>query len=193
MSSVKSYTDDELLKRVSSLDSFKKFPKGFWILGVRSKEDVPNTFDDKFYLFKGKEFIQVTSGTTNPGTPVLKSFSKYNKMGAAVVKSDEWFYNVWGYGLHKGKMPALRQKLSLKYYRDGNEDDKSEESGQVYVGNIGIDFHTVSYKTNLFFVKKFINGWSAGCQVANNTEEYYQILDKVKDQDTVTYCLIKEF
>lgn len=32
-----------------------------------------------------------------------------------------------------------------------------------------------------------------GCQVINNTVEYYQILNMLKDQQFISYCLIKEF
>jgi len=51
MANVRSYTDEELLKKVKSLPSFKSIPKGYWILGVQSDEDKFNAFDDKFYLF----------------------------------------------------------------------------------------------------------------------------------------------
>ena len=88
---VKSYSDSQLLDRVKSIKSFKGIPEGYWILGVRSNEDEPNKFDDKFYIWNGEKFITMTSGTTNPGTPILEGgFLKYNKVGAAVLKSDEW-------------------------------------------------------------------------------------------------------
>ncbi len=104
---VRDYTDKQLLEKVKSLSSFTKIPSGYWLLGVRSQDDLPNRFDDKIYLFKGDEFILVTSGTTNPGTPTLKQFEKVNKDGAAVLKADEWYHNVWKYGKHNGKVEAL--------------------------------------------------------------------------------------
>ena len=189
---VRGYSDQELLDQVKSLPSFRGFPSKYWILGVQSKEDEYNKFDDKFYLFKGEEFIMVTSGTTNPGSSSLKDYTKYNNLGAAVIKFDEWYYNLWSYGLHKGKMEALRQINPIKYYRDGDKDNKSEQKGKVYEGIIYINFHTSSY-TRKTGSSDIIGGWSAGCQVCNNFDDYYKIISLTKDQNFVSYCLIKEF
>ena len=77
---VKKYTDKQLLERVKSLESFKGYPEGRWIIGVRSEEDLPNKFDDKFYTYEGTKFIDVVTGTTNPGITILKGgFKKFNK------------------------------------------------------------------------------------------------------------------
>lgn len=190
---VRNYKVQELLDRVSALSSFKGFPQGHWILGVQSKEDVYNEFDDKFYLFKGTKFITVVSGTTNAGSTGLKHYDRYNKNGVLVVKTDEWYYGLWQYGLHKGKMPALRQVRNIKYFRDFNKNLKVEEIGEVKEGLKGINFHTVTYDKDLSLIKRFIGGWSTGCQVVNNVGRYYEILDKVKKEPHVTYCLIREF
>jgi len=56
---VKNYTDEQLLSRVKSLPNFKSIPTDYWILGVRSNEDTPDAFDDKFYIYKGEQFITV--------------------------------------------------------------------------------------------------------------------------------------
>jgi len=192
---VRKYTDLELLNRVKSISTFKSIPEGYWILGVRSLEDTPNVFDDKFYLFKGEVFIMVISGTTNPGTPILEGgFLKYNKQGAAVVKSDEWYYNLWKYGLHQGKMPALLQLGNkIKVFRDGDKDKKSEEVGNITEGFYGINFHSNNYDLTSKIKKVEINGWSAGCQVSNDIQNYKKVIDLVKTQPSVSYCLIKEF
>ena len=195
---VRTYKDKELLDRVKSLDSFTEFPEGYWILAVRSIKDIPNKFDDKFYIYKGEEFVRVLTGTTNPGLSVLKGgWKKYNKKGAAVVKSNEWYYDVYKYGLHRGKMPALRQRKEkdILYYRDGNNDSKSNESGKVYSGVIYTNFHGANYNQNSAKIKSVINGWSAGCFVANNTQEYYSTIDMFREseQKYFTICLIKEF
>ena len=191
---VKSYSDSQLLERVKSIKSFKGIPEGYWILGVRSNEDQPNKFDDKFYIWNGEKFITMTSGTTNPGTPILESgFLKYNKVGAAVVKSDEWYYGVWKYGLHKGKMPALLQVGKIKVHRDGDKDKKAEELGAPIEGYYGINFHTNTWNLDSKEIKENIGEWSAGCQVANNVEKYSMIINMLKKQHNITYCLINEF
>ena len=195
MTNVKNYTTDQLLDRVESLKSFKTIPLGYWIVGVRSEEDAPNKYDDKFYLFNGEEFVKVVTGTTNPGLPILEGgFLKYNRVGAAVVKADEWYYNVWAYGLHQGKMPALRQVGNFIVYRDGDKDGKSEEIGAPIVGSgYGINFHSISNDLSVKKIGENIGGYSAGCQVCNNVEQYRMVINMIKNQNRITYCLLKEF
>ena len=190
---VKSYTDKELMEKVKSLASFQYIPDDYWILGIQSNEDTYNYFDDKFYLFLGKKFIMVTSGTTNAGTTGLKNYEKYSKKGVLIVKTNEWYYGLWKFGYHKGKMPALKQIRPIKYFRDWNKNQQVEEIGKVYEGIRGINFHTVTYQKNLSLIKKLIGGWSVGCQVINNVKKYFTLLNKVKKQKDVSYCLIQEF
>ena len=195
MSNVRNYTTDQLLDRVEELKSFKTIPVGYWIVGVRSNEDTPNKYDDKFYLFNGEQFVKVVTGTTNPGTPILEGgYLKYNKVGAAVVKSNEWYYDVWAYGLHQGKQPALRQVSNFIVYRDGDRDGKSEEIGVPIVGSgYGINFHSISNDLSVKKIGENIGGWSAGCQVCNNVEQYSMIINLIKNQNRITYCLLEEF
>lgn len=190
---VKQYKDTQLLERVKSLQSFNGIPKGRWILGVRSNEDTPNSFDDKFYIFEGEKFIDVLRGTTNPGTPTLKQFEKVNKDGAFVLKSDEWYYNVWHYGLHHGKVDALLQVgAKMLGYRDTDKDDKSEEIGNLVCGYFGINFHPNTYQKSGKGTES-IGWWSAGCQVVNDLKYNATIKWFKKNQHIVTYCLINEF
>lgn len=200
---VGSYTDKQLLDRVMSLPSFSGFPTGYWILGVRSNEDTPDVLDDKFYLFKGKTFLKVTTGTTNPGKPALvNGWKKVNKDGAFVIKSDYWHYNLWQYGLHQGKIPALLQTgAQVVGYRDNNNNDKAEETGNIVKGWFGINFHFNSYTIakgkiwqNIKHITSWIiGGWSYGCQVLNNYEDYKYFIDLCGTQSKTTYCLINEF
>lgn len=193
LSNVQGYTDLQLINRVKSLPSFKKIPRDYWVLGVQSQEDEFNVFDDKFYLFKGHKFILVTNGTTNAGLSGLKGYAKYNKKGCAVIKTDQWYYDLWKFGYHKGRMAALKQRKPILYYRDWNKNQKAEQIGKVYEGIIGINFHTVTYGAVQGFWRRLIGGWSVGCQVANIVRTYYKILQLTKDQKTVSYCLIDEF
>jgi hypothetical protein len=191
---VRAFKDIELLDRVKQLDSYKKIPEGYWLLGVRSKEDTPNKFDDKIYLFKGEEFIVVSSATTNPGTPTLKQFEKVNNDGAAVVKSDEWYYNLWKYGKHNGKVEGLLQLGSkIKVYRDTDKDSKAEEQGKLQEGYYGINFHPNTYNLSNKVTSSSIGWFSAGCQVVNNIEKYKIMINLLKTEKTISYCLINEF
>ena len=190
---VKGYTDKQLLNKVKSLPSFNTIPKNYWILGVQSQEDEFNKFDDKFYIFKGSKFVTVTSGTTNPGDFGLMNYQRYGQKGTFVIKSNFWFYNLWKFGYHRGRMPALKQNKPITGYRDNNKNKKSEEIGKEVKGYFGINFHTISYALKPGFWRKLIGGWSTGCQVVNDVSDYLKILNLVKNQKTVTYCIIKEF
>lgn len=204
MSNVRSYTDEELLKRASEIPGFKGFPDKFWALGVSSNENQPDVFDDKLYIFQGTKFITTTSFTTNTGTYGLKNFEEWNKDGAFVIEKDQWIYDFWKcaeygsdgkrhYAMHKGKMKAWRQNKGCWGYRDNNKNDKAEQIGTRVFGMFGINFHTVSYKL-VEIIKKAIGGWSVGCQVVNNTKKYYEIIEMVyAEQDTVSYCILEEF
>ncbi len=190
---VRAFTDKELLDRVKELKSFKEIPKGYWLLGVRSNEDTPNKFDDKIYLFKGEEFIIVSSATTNPGTPTLKQFEKVNKAGAGVLRSDVWYYNLWKYGKHNGKVEALLQiGNAVQVYRDTDKDEKAEEQGDLQTGYFGINFHPNTYDLNRVS-NDTIGWWSAGCQVVNDVNKYKIMIKLLKTEKSVSYCLLKEF
>jgi hypothetical protein len=195
MSNVKNYTDKQLLDRVKLMINYKEIPSGYWILGVRSNEDQANVFDDKFYIYKGTMFHSVLTGTTNPGTTILRNYYKYNSKGAAILASDRWYYNVWNYGMHRGKIPALLQTgAPVLVYRDGDKDDKSEELGKPEGGYFGINFHLNSYNLGNKLITSQIGAWSAGCQVPNEPEKYNNLMTIFKAENKpVSYCLINEF
>lgn len=190
---MRNYREKELLDKVRSLPSYTGIPDDYWILGVQSKEDRFNEFDDMFYLFKGTKLITKTTGTTNAGLTGLQNYNKYTSKGCAVIKTNEWYQDLWKFGYHKGKMPSLKQINPILFYRDWNKNKKVEEYGTLYEDLIGINFHTVTYQGRVSLIQKLIGGWSVGCQVLNNVQEYYKILDLVKHQPSIDYCLIKEF
>ena len=189
---VRSYTDEELLKRVKNLFNYREVPSNTWLLFVRSKENLPNRFDDKVYVMQGNVCVMVTSCTTNAGSNALKDYQNAGLSGAFVAKSDMWFYDLWEYGLHRGKMPALRQVSKITGYRDNNKNNLAEEVGKLVTGYFGINFHTVDYRLRPNFFRRLIGGWSWGCFVLNNVNSYLRILALVKTQRRVTACLIME-
>ena len=179
---VRAYKDEELLARVKILPNFQYIPHDYWIIGVRSKADLTDQYDDKFYVFKGEQFIMVTTGTTNKG---LK--------GTAVMLADMWHYEVYKYGLHRGKMPALRQIKSIPYTRDFDKDGKTDVVGNVFTDIIYMNFHGSTYNFGSSNVSPKIGGWSEGCQVIQKNADYERIIKLVKNQHVVSYCLINEF
>ena len=115
-----------------------------------------------------------------------------NPEGYAVVKTNEWYYDVWKFGKHRGKMDALRQVRPFLISRDGNKDKKVDETAPKSA-LVGINFHANTYNMANTEIKEIIGGWSLGCQVCNNTPDYVKIINYVKPQRYVTYCLLKEF
>jgi len=192
---VKNYTDQQLLDKVKSLPTFKQIPSHEWLLGVRSNEDNPDQFDDKIYMFRGEQFITVTSATTNPGVSILKGgFKSYNNVGAAMLVADQWYYNIWIKGKHRGKATGLLQRgAKVKVHRDGDMDNKSEATSIIQEGMFGINFHPNTHDFNAMITKKTIGAWSAGCQVVNDMVKYRQIMNAMPERVLISYCLLNEF
>lgn len=191
---VKSYSSKNLLDKVKSLDSFKTIPKGFWLCGVRSNENTKNIYDDKIYLFKGDRFIDVITATTNSGSYGFKNYWKWNSNGVGEIKSNEWYYDVWKLGKHKIKMDALRQVGGFKIIRKKTEDDDNQIWSWEWWK--GFNFHCNSYNIWSKFKNWVINGWSVGCQVANDRKKYFKNwipLFKKSKQKLYTYVLLDEF
>lgn len=188
------YTNNQLLARLDEIGGIIQ-DKKYLGISIQNSKDTFNKFDDKFYLFYGDQFILTTSITTNPGKNALLEFDKSgHKDGAAVWKTDEFYEDLYSYGLHKGKMRCLRQVAPIKYYRDNNKNNKAEEIGKLYEGIIFANFHGVDYDETSTIIKTDINGWSYGCQVCNNMKDYYIIIGLVqKDPYKMNYALLKEF
>ncbi|WP_093024701.1 hypothetical protein [Pustulibacterium marinum] len=191
---VRSFTDKELLDRVEAIGG--KIPnRGKYLcIGVQSKEDQYNVFDDKFYLYDGCDFVMVSSGTTNAGSTALKTFDKYNLEGAAVWRTDQFVEDCFAPGLHKSKMKALRQHSPIEYYRDSNKDNRADQTGKLHKGIIWANMHGVSYDAESNIIKTNIGGWSFACQVWNNMPDYHNMIDLTWKRDLpIDYALLKEF
>lgn len=184
---VRSYKDAELLERAEYTKGFEGFPTSYWILAVRSDEDVMS-FDDKFYIFKGTYFVMVMSGTTNKG----------NK-GTAVLCSNQWTYDCYAptngttVRHHRGLMRALRQVKGIPYSRDYSKDGKTNPTTEIQSNIIHTNFHACTYDMTTTVKKKHIAGWSEGCLVVNDIPKYNYFLDTVKNQKSLSLCLIEEF
>jgi hypothetical protein len=193
------YSDKQLLDRYRELAKTDSIPD-YLLIAVRSKADKFNEFDDKAYLFVKGKFAHLTTCTTNPGSnALLGGWRKYSKLGAAVIKFDEIYQDVYMKSdgkmvrHHQGKSLCLRQIKPMKYYRDGNDDRKTDESGPVYTGNFSTNFHLSSH--NLFnkIITRFIGPWSAGCIVSNNATSYMALLAKIPERTPVTLAGFREF
>lgn len=191
---VRGYKDSELLNFAESLPSFKYVPDNYWIYGVMSKENTPDVFDDKFYLFKKRKFIMVLPGTANSGLYGLKNFFKWEKRGVAQVKPNEWYYDVWKRGLHNGKVEALRQVGPFKVIRDNNGNDVAGDVLEwSWESNRGLNFHPNTYNLRTKVLRWIIGKWSVGCAVVNDIPKYVKLMSITQPQNLFTYCLVEEF
>ncbi len=195
---VRNYNDKELLAQVKNLKTFKEIPAGYWILGVRCDKSkrVKDKFNCKFYIFNGEKCILVMTGTTVPGVWSLLNFKSYGATGSALIKSDEWYYDVWKRGNHKEKIPALVQVGRFKVIRDNDRNLTADETNHFsFEINKGLNFHVNTYLGRFVKVVKswFIGKWSLGCQVTNDKDKYYEFLEISEPQKIFTYCLINEF
>lgn len=191
------YTDKELLDRVEAIGGKIEDDK-YLIIGVQNAEDNFNMFDDKFFMFLGDKFKFVSTGTTNAGKTALKEFDKYGLEGAAVWKTNMFYEDLYSYGLHKGKMKALRQVAPIYYYRDNDRDDKAEQIGELHHGIIYANFHGISYEWDLDaptdVVKEHINGWSFACQVSNQMDIYELMVESVRlHPKKCNYAILDQF
>lgn len=199
MNKVKSYTDSQLLERVEEIGGVIPNKGKYLIIGVQSQEDSFNKFDDKFYVFDGPHFKQVSSGTTNAGKTALFFYDNYNLPGAAIWKTDVFYDGLYSPGYHRpsrkgGGMRALRQRKSIWYYRDSDKDKKAEEQGEIQYGIIYANMHGVDYNPYSTLKRKDINGWSFACQVWNRMSDYRKMQQAMwKRGREVDYALLKEF
>ncbi len=191
---MREFTDEEVLNRVEEIGG-QIIKNQLLLVAIRSNADNPNVFDDKVFLYEGRNFQMGTSCTTNPGRNALLDFAtKGNKAGAAVLKADEFYLDGLTFGFHKGKMPCLKPAIPFKYYRDNDGDLKSEAIGEVHEGMIGTNFHGVDYDFESNKVSTKINGWSFGCIVANVMKIYRAMISICrKHPKKINFALLQEF
>lgn len=181
---MKQYSIEELKGEFNRL-GYKWFD--FQIVGIRSKANLPNVFDDLIAVIN-KDKIQWFTCTTNPGTHWLKNL--LNPKGAALLKPGQ-YVDTWGVGLHQGKYEALTQQKPVTVFRDKDLDDLAEETAVTDTGIFGINIHRANDK----MVSKFIDKWSAGCMVLNDPNQFKELLHecKLSGKKLFTYTLLKEF
>ena len=188
---MRTFTDKEVLDRVSGLSTFTGFPDGVMDVWIRSTADAFDSFDDKAFTYecfggaKPPEFVTARNGTTNAGSYGLLHFEKYNHDGCAVLKSDVIVYDSHKYGLHKGK-PAYRQAKGFPYFRDANRNQKAEEIGPEHDDIIGANVHRAGQNSTV------INNWSTACLVTANLSKFLAWLDYMK-KGPLTVCILEEW
>lgn len=181
---MKRYTIEELKTKFTELGY--KFPN-FHIIGIRSQANIPNEFDDLIGVVSGNNVSWYT-GTTNPGTHWLKNLM--NPKGTALLKPGQYI-DSWKLGLHRGEYKALVQCNPITVFRDTDKDAIAEETAKTDTGLFGVNIH----RANAKWTSKFIDKWSAGCQVLNNPADFKRLIEACEASDVTrfTYTLLREF
>ncbi|MCG8578144.1 MAG: hypothetical protein MI810_24915 [Flavobacteriales bacterium] len=164
------------------------------IIGVRTSNNVANSFDDWLYLIyrneSGEFQVHEFPITTDPGAYWLENPMNVN--GTAILIPGQ-YRGSHKIGLHQGKYEALKQKSDLKVWRDSNRDNKIDTGGQVYKGIFGINIH----RSNATSESTQVNKWSAGCQVFKKVDDFNFFMEtcrKARDlyTNSFTYTLLEE-
>lgn len=163
------------------------------IVGVRTRSTKPNRFDDEIHVFyKSKPLrweYHIFKGTTDPGTYWLEN--PMQPQGTAILAQGQ-YVNAYKIGLHLGKYKALVQVAPVTVIRDYDRNAKLDFfNGTKDTGLFGINIHRAMSKGTTKFIDKF----SAGCQVFQNAEEFHRFLELCEKHSSLygnrfTYTLL---
>lgn len=186
--------------KILSTLGYKYFTNGEYninIIGVRANTNnrVTNRYDDAIvveYKENNKLIRKIWSITTDPGNKFMTTPN--NPKGTAILAPGQ-YCGVYKLDLHNGKYLALCQRNgSVKVYRDGNKDKEYDyDINTIEKGLFGINIH----RSNEYYTRSTIDGYSAGCQVFNNPKDFKDFIDIVKKSASIygnkfTYTLITE-
>lgn len=165
------------------------------IVGVRNMatgRTVTNRFDDWMtlsYKVSGQWQFHTWQCTTDPGiTHTVERL--LNPLGVARLVAGQ-YRGAYQIGMHQGKYSALVQRKPVKVWRDANKDKVFDQS-KVDEGLFGINIH----RSSPTGTSTLIGGWSAGCQVFANINDYtkfMRIMGNARDifGNKFTYTLIE--
>jgi hypothetical protein len=163
------------------------------IVGLRSKSVKSNTFDDEIHVFytkpDGRWNYHIYPATTDPGTFWLNNPAY--PQGTAILAQGQ---NVGAYaiGKHRGLYEALVQQKPVSVIRDYDRDALLDfNNGTKQKGYFGINIHRAERSGST----KFIDKYSAGCQVFKDADDFYIFMQLCKQHaklygNSFSYTLI---
>lgn len=165
------------------------------IIGLRNVSNpIPNEFDDRLivaYTINGEWYTEQATITTDAGRYWLQ---KADYKPCAVYKHPQQARGAYKIGLHRGKI-GLRQIQKVQFWRDGDKDEHANYGGHVYKDLIGLNIHRSSEREG---GAKYVDRWSAGCQVFKYIDEFNRFIELCKLQElslnyhTFTYTLLAD-
>ena len=186
----------EAMKRKKYVFFDSNLPLNLNIIGIRKDSNTSNHFDDNIcivYRNSNKEWeVLAAAATTDPGRTSL--IKPVNRKGAAILVPGQ-YRGSHKIDLHAGKYMALRQSGgAVSVYRDNDKDTiLDKDSATIETGFFGINIHRASRHGST----KLVNSYSAGCQVLQNSEDFYQMMKLCEDSAEIygnrfTYTLLEE-
>ena len=176
------------------------FTKGNYnlnIIGVRSNQNnkVTNKYDDCLVVIYNTESgwkRQIYTITTDPGKSSM--LAPTSAKGTAILVPGQ-YRGTYKIDKHRGKYQALCQRNKpVKVYRDNNKDDVYDYNPDtIDTGMFGINIH----RSNEFWTRPTVDGYSAGCQVFNDPKEFNSFMNLAKKSAALygncfTYTLVTE-
>lgn len=140
------------------------------IIGVRHSYHISNEFDDLLYLvfsdkFGGELQIHEFPITTDPGYYYLKH--PMHVCGTAILVPGQYL-GAYAIGKHNQQYKALCQIGKVKVWREKRDIHDINPHGPIYDDVGGINIHRTKHSGS----SKYVNKWSAGCQVFRNAADF---------------------
>ncbi len=170
------------------------------IIGVRNDSGDASRFDDAMvvlYKVSGEWVCDMYPITTEPGTSILKRpIKEVRHKGTAILVPDQYkgTYKVGWHGSKTNGHTALIQRGGkVRVWRDNNRDTTPDYHGEEEEGWFGINIH----KHRGSAARVNTGGVSAGCQVFQNTKDFYEFMDTCdiaseKWGNSFTYTLLEQ-
>ena len=163
------------------------------IVGKRSKNTIPNKFDDKLFVFWKNDENKWEGNkydiTTDPATYFLEN--PLSNLGSAILKEGQ-YVDSYGIGMHRNSYEAVVQKKPVVVIRDYNRDAILDfNNGKEETGLFGINIHKAGKNT------QEIGKYSAGCQVFGDIADFEEFMNLARKHkqlygNNFTYTLIDE-
>jgi len=190
------------LKEVILKKNYKWFENQINLIGIRTKLQVPDVFNDLLFLVykneKGEEVMFTTTYTTEPGVYYQKHL--LNPKGCWVMMPNQMI-DAYKLGLHQGKADHKCLKSVGKIYglREDDKDgivlnDKDAIASWVEGNTVGANFHGAK---KLIDLTEIVGQNSAGCQVINRWSKKEEVCAIAKlyekvNNGLITYTLLTE-